>query len=42
MRTGRTTSYSRTDGGAFTMPFDILVTAIMILSIALYIINIWR
>lgn len=25
-----------------TMPFDILVTAIMILSIALYIINIWR
>lgn len=24
------------------MPFDILVTSILILSIALYIINIWR
>ena len=28
--------------GVVTMPFDILVTAILILSIALYIINIWR
>lgn len=42
MRTDPIISSSRTDGGAFAMPFDILVTAIMILSIALYIINIWR